>query len=171
MASRGSLAVSGSLALEVNHAFSTFDDLVNGLGEAARRVSLLYADLKDSDEESQFELVLVGFSQSRERAEACAMFDYDRAEGAAFTPFHIGGIITPIDDLLAMDMQRRGIDPRHSTEDPLAVGLAVMRAQRERTWRTSSGLPVRGVGGFCQATIVHRDRIETRILERWQEAA
>lgn len=42
--------------------------------------------------------------------------------------------------------------------DPYTDGLAIMRAQREAE-------PT--IGGFCQLTSVYRDRIETRVLERW----
>lgn len=144
--------------------------MAKGIGEVVARVYRIWEPQKEDAAASLFELVVVGFSAARGRPEIFALFDYDRPDGAAFTPFPIGGLISPTDPAFEARLARQGINPRDGAADPLAVGLAVTCAQRDRRWRSAGGLSMSGVGGFCQVTIVHPDRIETRILERWDDA-
>lgn len=109
------------------------------------------------------EIVLAGWSPSKDEPVAMVFVSVDGFEGREVTRF-----IRPAVGNLS-------IDPGNIAQS----GLELMRAQRAATFMVYDGKVIgftkctvrrRVVHGFCQHTVVRRGHIETRVLERWPDA-
>ncbi len=152
VATRGPASLLTSAWLSCGHR-ATFDDAADDLGEtlkanaAAQRA---VAERNGIASAEACEILLAGWSEREGQPVAWFVSEIERPGLAAFTVTRIYGLASPETDIpLTHDM------------DPATDGLRIMREQR--------GCPDLPVGGFCQITTVYRDRIETRILERWPD--
>lgn len=160
------------IASQLGREFDSFDGLVEGLAQAVRVGCTLHrAILERCDLGADFDLVVVGWSESRDRCETWVMFSAARGEQAAWTAHEMGPVVLmPYDEALGdvlglTDAQLAG--GLHPVED----GLRIIEAQRGvAACQGDRDQPSHGVGGFAQLTLVARDRIETRVMRRWPDA-
>lgn len=164
---RGATMLHNGFAFYAGQRFATFDQLLAGAGSLLRGLD----DVKDLPEGLRtLELVIAGWSSSRDRAEIWSLANFDRPGVAAFELLELMAAVQPMDDRLLADIKAAGLDLLESDAEEL--GLAVTRMQRDREWPSSdSERPFRSVGAFCQMTVLAREGITTRIVERWDAAA
>lgn len=148
---RGVSSMLLAVSLRLCDTFQSFDAMAEGAGDM---LAGMFQPLpKPYPVEANTDLVLAGWSERRKRPEAYAAYSYDaNGTGApAFTvvPLEPGMIAphVPVDDL---DMDSG--DFLHAV------------AKRQEAAHPGA------IGGFWQETTIWRDRIETRILERWERA-
>jgi hypothetical protein len=128
------------------------------------------AIFKFCDLGAEFDLVVVGWSESRGRCETWLMFSQARGDQGAWTPHEMGPVVLmPYDEALG---DRLGLTEAqiagglHAVED----GLRIIEEQRGvSAFQGDRDVPSHGVGGFAQLTLVGRDHIETRIMRRWPD--
>jgi len=79
------------------------------------------------------------------------------------------GLISPGDGRFFQGLQERRLLPSEDTFDVARDGLEIMRLQRGMTAETppGSGRVAPIIGELAQLVTVSRDRVETRVLERW----
>lgn len=128
----------------------TLEEAVAAMPEMARNV---VRDLTRTETAHHASLTLAGWPTDGAEPVCWYMGIVDIPGATAFTPVETTCFIAPGDDL-PPDATEAALRDR-----PIDVGLALMR----RMHTTYPEL----VGGFAQLTVVHRDAIETRILERW----
>lgn len=167
IAARGQSWIRSAMSFHCTEQFETFDGMLSGIVHLLRKTR---DGLGVPRGASVLELTLAGWSHERDQAELWTVSDADRPGVPAFALHEIVANISPLDDLLMREVQAAGLDIEHG--EPEALGLALLRLQRDRAWPVEhSGRMVESVGEFAQMTVIYRDRIETRILERWEDAA
>ena len=138
---RGYGALLPALVLRLCDSFESFDALVAGAGEVIK------AALEPLPPEARTDLVIAGWSESRGRPEAYAVFSYaENGIGApAFTAVPLDpGMVTPIVPVDDLDME--------------ANDFLVESARRQEAAYPGQ------IGGFWQRTTVWRDQIETSVV-------
>ena len=108
-------------------------------------------------------IALAGWSESRDKPALFTVTTFDRFEAKAFEPVPATRFLNPAGfcDLQSFEPQR-----------PTETGLAMMRSIRCTKFdalSTPDRRNIFGVGGWCQHTVVARDNISTRVIERWPD--
>ena len=160
------------MAYRLGTEFATFDALVEGMAVAVRIGFALHSALFDRcDHGADFNLVVVGWSESRGRCETWVMSSVLFGEMEPWNPQEMGPVLLmPYDDdlgdrlILTPEQLAGGL---HPVEDGLRIieaqrGVAACQGGREE--------PSHGVGGFAQMTFVGRHQITTAIMRRWPDA-
>lgn len=140
-AMRGYTALLPALVLRLCDTFESFDAVVDGGG------AVMLAALEPMPPEVRTDLVIAGWSESRNRPEAYAVFSYaDNGTGApAFMAVPLDpGMVTPSVPVDDIDME--------------APDFLVEAGRRQEAEYPGQ------IGGFWQRTIVWRDRIETAVV-------
>lgn len=152
---RGDAGLLGALAIGLFMRAGTFDEAADAMPRLLSDAFAPAIALGPLPPDAQAELILAGWSEKHDRPECWVTPTHD-LYGEAFTLIPFGdGLVQPLaahDGLWA----RATTDPTFDVETD---GLALLRLQRDT--------PGMQVGGFAQLTSVFRDRIETKILERW----
>lgn len=171
LAARGYIAFAHLFA-ERLAAFGSFDELAAGATAAILEV-IAHARGKFAPGvlDEPLDLVLAGWSESRDQAEAFALFNHDAYGIPAWELTPIGeGYISPGNADFFERLEEIGLDPLSSDFDPQTDGLRLLEEQRAMRWPLlGGGETIRSVGGFCQLTMVRRDEISSRILKRWPD--
>lgn len=157
---------------ELGSRFESFDALVQHGVEAVRvHVDACAAVFEQCILGSDFDLVIAGFSEKRDRGETYTITSRERASSSAWTMNHCGPeFVSPYNAELQERLNSLAKSPLHPGSDPVALGLAVMEEQRGMRGEQAAGHPpAAGVGGFCQLTTITREAIQTRILRRWND--
>ncbi|MBR3190443.1 hypothetical protein [Bosea sp. (in: a-proteobacteria)] len=167
LTARGQTWIRSAMAFHCAEQFNSFDELLAGITHLLEKTREGLGVPRDA---SVLKLTLAGWSHEREQMELWTVSDADRPGVPAFHLHEIIANVSPLDDRLMRDAQAAGLDIENG--EPEALGLAFLRMQRDRAWPVlHTGRMVEGIGVFAQMTVVHQDRIETRILERWEDAA
>jgi len=167
IAARGQADIRSAISYHAGEQFRSFDALLSGIAHLLRKTR---EGLGVPADASVLELWLAGWSHEREAMEIWTLSDADRPGVPAFDLHEVIAAINPLDDRLMRDIETCGLDIENGA--PEALGLEITRMQRDRAWPVAhSGRMVESVGAFVQVTTLHRDRIETRILERWPREA
>jgi hypothetical protein len=113
---------------------------------------------------------LAGWSVKDDRPAFISVRPYDSPEASAFEPAWATRFITPA---AAHGMDYEILNLSFDPDRPAESGLEIMRAQRSKLFRSHHNLadhrPHHVVGGFCQHTVLTRDLITTRVIERWND--
>lgn len=149
--------------------FHSFDDAVERMAAVIKgRVEEGLAMEKPSPILSEkFEIIVVGWSEARERFEAYELPNHDGTSlGGTWALQNVSeGLISPGDPGL-LDRLEGKVD-LDALADPVTDGLEIMRQQRLCLGEYAGRNDVVAVGAFCQLTTVTREAMTTRILERW----
>lgn len=168
IAAHGQTLMRNAVCYRLGDACGSFDRLIGGVEQVMRETYQVFGVPDDVD--GLLEFTIAGWSDERQRMELWSLADVDRPEVQAFTLHEVMAAIRPIDELLMAGLQTAGLDIE--TSDPVVLGLALTRLQRDREWGLlHNGRMIASVGSFVQMTTLTRDGIETRILERWEQAA
>lgn len=173
LAARGVVALLHAYAEHISSSFSSFDDLLAGVISNVRAMGEhLRTGLSAEVIDAPFDLMIAGWSESRDRGEVYGLFNHETYGLPAWSLVPIEeGCLTPGDQGFTDRLREAGIDPRSEAFDPAADGLRILEEQRAMPWPAlGGGEPIYGVGGFGQLTTLERDRITTRILKRWPDA-
>jgi len=155
------LAIVGPTALipKLGAMFSipeTFDDLLAEAPAMARVAYDALGDMKDfGDEARDFELSLVGFSETRNRAESYLIRGHERDRLPSWE-------LSVADNIIVTPLPLHYEWPE--AFDPLTDGLVLIEAQRRVI-----GPLGHVIGGFAQVTTITRASIETKIIRRWPD--
>lgn len=151
--------------------FADFDALVRGVVQRTKDAADQCAPLfEQSAFGRNFELALIGYSSSRGRPQAFTLANFPNHGAPAWTLVPIDdGLISPGDGSFFERLQVRGLLPCEDSFDVGRDGLEIMRLQRGITAETppGSGRVAPVIGALAQLVSVSRDRVETRVLERW----
>lgn len=182
---RAAIAVRGSgdavalLAAAFGSRFSTFDELVTGGGTVAEEIYDRYFSIMTACGETEIEVYLAGWSESRNRAETYFAFStasHNRLHlGVHAWTFHEADEFSvaplPSDTLLEQAGFR---DRSASAVRPDAGGLKVMEAQRlmqvEPYWLKGDQAECYIVGGFVTLTEITKSGVSQRVIHRWNDA-
>lgn len=171
LAARGPSILTPLLAEAVQQAFRSYDAAVLGLRDViAEAVDTYEAVLDRCDIGADFDLLMAGWSESRDCGEVYYLSSIDRPGAPAWTLSKCGPVVlSPNDDAMTERLRSKSAQLDLSRNDPLAVALVIMEEQRCVAGLQGGGEPVHGVGGFAQATTVTRGGISSRILHRWAD--
>ncbi|MFK5596605.1 hypothetical protein ACFZ8E_06320 [Methylobacterium sp. HMF5984] len=144
--------------------FASYDDLCDGAVEALRNHPF------GDDRLTQSSFAWAGWSERRQRITAHVVTSEGIPGGLeAWQRGEAWRFINPNPPQLVPGLARRGLDllkPDAITEDEAA---SLMRAQRALRMPLRETLGESIVGGFMQHTVVTRDEISTRVVERWPD--
>ncbi len=171
VAARGPSILTPLIAESLQHAFTTFDDAVEGLAEVVEDAVDTYGRaLAMCSIGADFDLLVAGWSEARDCGEVYYLSSIDRPGVPAWTVSKCGPVvISPNDDAMTARLQRHGAALDLNRRDPLDVALLIMDEQRKVKGLQGGDEEVHGVGAFCQVTTVTRDGISSRILRRWAD--
>jgi hypothetical protein len=171
IAVRGASSFLPLLSIEINASARSFDELLEIIVAKAEAVFAVCAAMPGQARFKSVDVILAGWSETRECAEAYGLFNYP-AHGAPswqLVPLE-GGLVSPGDYAFHKGIQAAGIDPLAADFDAATDGLRIVQAQRARAWPiTGTAETAHIVGAFAQLTTVTQDAITTRILERWPD--
>lgn len=173
IAARGPSILTPLLAEAIQHAFQTFDDAADGIGEVVEEAVETYSGLlAQCSIGSSFDFLMAGWSESRDCGEVYGLSSIERPSVPAWAVQKVGqALISPDDGVTLMERLKPHVAKLNlATNDPLDVGLLMIEAQRHISAMQGGDRPVHGVGAFAQATTVTRDGISSRILRRWPDA-
>lgn len=170
IACRGPSIMLALAAAHIEERFHTFDALVGGLVEALRDTATASADLLSACEIGDaFDFFLAGWSESRDAAESYIVCSHD----SYVRPWELVPLdrvaLSPFDEALAASLERD--PPGGKAADSIPhFGLAVMERQRGIVAQNAGGGPaMKGVGGFCQWTVISRQSVQSSILKYWPD--
>jgi hypothetical protein len=172
LAARGPSILTPLLAEAVQHAFQSFDEAAEGLGEVVEEAVETYSGLlARCSIGAGFDLMMAGWSEARDCPEVYGLSSIGQPGRPAWTLHKSGQVVFSPDD--GAPLMKR-LEPHAAklslhTNDPLDVALLMMEAQRHVCGVQGGDRPVYGVGAFAQATTVTRDGISSRILRRWAD--
>jgi hypothetical protein len=149
----GNTEITKHFADRTNWKFASYDGAVQGMVETW---SIAVDQFQENFPESRAfpcRIILAGWSLSRKRAE-CWGIDSTRNDSKQFP---VMNYCTPTPPELKAELQKIGGDI--ASFDPVNDGLRIMRLQAKFKPET--------VGGFAQHTMVTKEGVGTRILERW----
>ncbi|MBN9064007.1 MAG: hypothetical protein BGP06_12230 [Rhizobiales bacterium 65-9] len=161
IAMRGNILLLSTVLLVVMGAGASFDEVRRKLPDALRKAfeEAKGECEKHSDAPVEIELAMGGF---RNDGSSDSFLIHSHQVHSAGSPWKV--IDTPIATApgtpeIIQEFQSKSPDAMNPEAfDPVRHGLILLEAQRARESR---------IGAFAQLTSVHRDRIETRILRRW----
>ncbi|MGV2981192.1 hypothetical protein ACERNI_13435 [Camelimonas sp. ID_303_24] len=173
MAVSGDLVVANALAMDAMAAQDSFDGVLARLpGYMAQVFDSLSASNAGYTVQPTVAR-LAGWSESRQRLEVWSA-------GAGETAHHEAGkavlidrddvVVSPASPELMTRLEAVGlVDADGLNAETPADWLQVMREQRACIfpYEFGGGRPIRMVGGFAQHTVVTRDTLTTRVVERW----
>jgi hypothetical protein len=169
--SRGPQLFMPLMSEAVFSAFSSFDEMIDGLVERVRTaVSAIAPTLALCAHGPNFDLVIAGWSTARRRPETYVLTDHANYGFPAWTLKPFGALlITPwtadLDGRLKLTRAELA-----GKLDPVKDGLRILEAQRfVKEIQRNETEPAYGVGGFAQLTTVTAENITTRILKRWPD--
>ncbi|MGE0524379.1 MAG: hypothetical protein AB7O60_15265 [Variibacter sp.] len=172
IASRGSVLFLALLAEEAKNRHSTFDGLVGGAIDLVRTLTEMQAaPILAACCAKELDFCFAGWSAERGRPEAYLLYNHETCGLPRWQMIPIpsgAGMIQPSDDALLARLRNRGFDPAGGAFDPVAHGAGIMREQRF-PFRRPDGREIVAVGGFAQHTMLTRDAITTRVVERWPD--
>jgi hypothetical protein len=167
--------------------YATFDALVDDVEE-------LLPDLYErslhlfADAQTELEVYIGGWSEARRRYEVYSINTYDQSERLAEYADEIGieTKFAPPFKLLHVDTEvfiapclpegaiERGFGEKpFSSVDAIpidAFARTILELQRERKLALFPDMPAAHyVGGFAEVTTVTRDRVESRVIHRWDD--
>jgi hypothetical protein len=154
-------------SMVTEQAFDDFDALAADFARLVQDLIDRAARLPGLPPMDKFVAGLAGWSAQADAPAFVSVASFQRPEAVAFEPVRSTRFLQPA-QTHAHD--RSILDLKFNPADPEGSGLAIVRAQRAQrftAWHDSK--PCYGVGGFCQHTIVSRDAITMRVLERWPE--
>lgn len=171
LAGRGPSVLTPLLAEAVQQAFRSFDAAAEGLSEVVEEAVGTYADVfSRCDIGADFDLLMAGWSESRDCGEVYYLSSIDRAGVPAWSLSKCGPVVlSPNDDAMTERLRSKGAQLDLTRNDPLAVALIIMEEQRGVAGLQGGDEPVHGVGGFAQATTITRGGISSRILRQWAD--
>lgn len=160
------------VAQHLGSRFDSFDALVRGAPEAVREAEENFGPIFEHCMlGSGFDLVLVGWSEARDRGETYSLTSIERPSQPPWVMRDMGNLmLSPFDADLEPRVAALGRSGRVNMEDPVALGIAIMEEQRGvKAVQAPGYAPAGGVGGICQMTTLTRDTIETRVVHRWPD--
>lgn len=171
VAARGPSILTPLIAESLQHAFTTFDEAVEGMAAVVEDAVEVYGTtLAMCSIGTDFDLLVAGWSEARDCGEVYYLSSIDRPGVPAWTVSKCGPmVISPNDDAMTARLQRHGAALDLNRRDPLDVALLIMEEQRKVKGLQGGDEEVHGVGAFCQVTTVTRDGISSRILRRWAD--
>lgn len=174
IATRGSVIALPIYYLKLAMAFATFDEMV---ADGGRVVEAAYDEnfhaLTQSGE-SEVEIIIAGFSESRDQPETWVVSSCERGglEPFVLTPAPAAIVAPGLDPSV---IRARGFNSEADVLarfDPETDGVFYMEQQRLRPTNTTTGGDHGDrfiIGGFCQLTEITRRGISQRILKRWPD--
>lgn len=163
---RGPKGFAEELAQAINDAYGSFDELVESFALA---VSNFYFIGRDRyalcTTGPDIEVFLAGWSESRGQPESYALTSHS-LNGPAWELQPLGPLaVAPFD--ADLDARCAALPPG---EDVISAGVMLMEEQRKvRGPHAGVGVPMAGVGGFCQVTIIRPQSIQTAVVRRWDD--
>ena len=146
---RGPLDVINAVAVAINLR-PTFDAMSAALATVVKQIHLAASADNPRGIDLSSDHLIAGWSDELQRFTARFSTTLPRLGHEEYTASELRGMAAPPTSVdLADDL------------DPVHDGLRILREQRGYSERGST------IGGHAQLTSVYRDRIETRILERW----
>lgn len=172
VAARGPSILTPLIAESLQHAFTTFDEAVEGMAEVVEDAVDTYGRaLAMCSIGTNFDMFVAGWSEARDCGETYFLSNMDRPGIPAWTRSKCGPVvISPNDAAMEARLQRQGAALDLGRNDPLDVALRVMEEQRAVKGLQGGDEEVHGVGAFAQVTSVTREGISSRILRRWPDA-
>lgn len=170
----GELLVANALAVEAQIGKASFDDLIDWFPGFMAKVR------DDVSEMAGFEAQptvarLAGWSERRQRLEvwsAAAGETVHHGSGKAVLIEPDDVLVSPASGELMTRLEKAGLSgPDGLNAETPGDWLQVLREQRACAFPYEYGgnHPIRMVGGFAQHTVITRDALTTRVVERWAE--
>lgn len=170
----GELLVANALAVEAQINRTSFDELIAwfpGFIEKVRNDVTAMAGFEAQPTVAR----LAGWSESRQRLEVWSAATGETSHhepGKAVLIDRDDVVVSPASPELMTRLEAIGLAGADglNTETP-ADWLQVMREQRACAfpYEFGGGRSIRMVGGFAQHTVVARDNLTTRVVERWEK--
>lgn len=145
--------------------FATYDEMADGAADTLRDAPGMADTLTPNV------IAMVGWSDRRCRM-AGHLFVSSDNDGLGLKAWQRGEIwrvLIPNPPSFAQALQGAGIDVMHEAPLSFDEGQTIIRAQRNLLLDRPGAEPVRSVGCWAQHTIITRDGIETRRVERWPD--
>ncbi|MBI5128941.1 MAG: hypothetical protein HZA66_05835 [Rhodopseudomonas palustris] len=141
----------------------SFDELPPWFGSIVRRCLDMASAYGTAAHLQTCIVGLAGWSESRGKPGFFTVASSNRFEGAAFEPVQSTRFLST-----ANACDPRSFDPARPEETGLAM-MRALRGVRFDSLNTADRRKIYGVGGWCQHTLVGRDEVTTRVLERWPD--
>ncbi len=150
----------------IDKPFATFDDLADGFGDYLKWCMAHCASIGVPRDWAQLEVLLAGWSEADAKPKAFVVRDHRKGNEPPFQTVEYSRYVSP-------EHPRFASIYAGDVDDVATAGLDLMRAQREIRFGVegakSNVVGHQVVAGFCQHTVVDRDGIHSRILERWPD--
>lgn len=139
----------------------TFDELLGGIADEVRMCLMIGARMHGP---AHVEVIVAGWSHERDRPE-CYLID--SKAGGELTPAP-DGYFSPMEPALQDKLTAGGWQLYDERNDARAL-LDLMRHQRAERFVIGQQLEAAPLGVFAQHTILTRDGVTSRIVQRWPE--
>jgi len=143
----------------------SFDDLRDHVAEWLPQIEL-QAEALHGEDEKGFRLLFGGWSAAKSKPIAFAIATIDSPTHDAFTVIELNNAQTPV--LTPAEIERgfgRPLSMDDVVDDIEALATRVLELQRLQPWPDGSYK----VGGFAELCTITRDRLEFKVLKRWND--
>ena len=137
-----------------------FDDLAENISTIVQK-EIASMPAAASTSFGKFEILIAGFSEKRNAAEAYVLYGYSHLGWPAYHVKKFKKYVSPAANV-----------PKFDEAEPSASGLAIMEAQRAALCGTldAPGVQMHCVGGAAQHTTILPNGISMAVLKRWPDA-
>lgn len=153
------------IAYMLERQVESFDELHEHIADLLPQIEV-QAEMLHGEDEEGFRLLFGGWSEAKAKPIAFAIATINSQTHEAFTVIELSNAQTPV---LTPDEIVRGFGRPLSMDDVVedieALALRVLELQRLQPWPDGSYK----VGGFAELCTITRDRLEFKILKRWQD--